>query len=146
MEERIKIKFDDPEFFVNEENKTVTCKLRGFINMPEGTYRVWEDIVNTIATAECSPEDEFNIEKGKRISLAKAESKIFKRARKSLLLLKNDLEYTRDLISGYQINSQSYIDHNEDYIKTISNGTMKVNPLKRGTVRFVEKKKKIDNE
>lgn len=138
MNERIKIKFDDPEFFVNEENRTVTCKLRGVIDMPEGTYRVWEDL----ATARCSPEDEFNIEKGKRIALAKAENKIFKKAQRSLQYLKNDLEYTVNLISGYEINSQSCINHNEEYIKAIGNGTMNVNPLKRGTVKFVEKKKK----
>ena len=144
MNERIKIKFDEPEFFVNEEKKTVACKLRGAINMPEGTYRVWEDFFNILATAECSPEDEFDIEKGKRIALAKAENKIFKRARRSLQYLKNDLEYTVNLIAGYEINSQSYIDHNEEYIKTIGNGTMDVNPLKRGIVKFVEKKKEVN--
>lgn len=140
---RIKIQFKDPDFFVNKDKRTVTCKLRGFIQIPKGTYHVWEDTFYAIstATAKCSPEDEFDIERGKRISLAKAENKIFKKAESSLLRLADDVKFTLISIETYSRSAKQYIRSNQRYIQSTGDASIPVKPLNRGFVRFSGKKK-----
>lgn len=140
--DKIKINFEDPNFFVNKEKKTITCKLFGSIDKPKGMYHVWEDSFNVTCTAKCSPDDEFDMEKGKRIALAKAENKIFEKAGKSLKELENELSHSLLLIGHYAVNSNNYIAHNNRYIQSIGNGSIPVKPLKKGTVTFSEKNKK----
>lgn len=151
--EKIKIYFGEPEFFVNEEKKTVTCKLRGGLEMPFELFNLmnyWADssfdeekIVT--ATAKCCPEDTFDVDKGKRIALAKAENKI-------TYYFSDNVANTiySKIVSGlttccenFQFRSYKFTEHNHVYIEDLSNDVFKVKkPLNKGIVKYASKNKK----
>lgn len=151
--EKIKICFGEPEFFINEEKKTVTCKLRGGLVLPFELFNIrcfWmngsfdeEKIVT--ATAKCCPEDTFDIDKGKRIALAKAENKI-------TYYFSDNVAYTiystivsklKTCCENFQFRSYKFAEHNYAYIEDLSNDVFKVKkPLNKGTVKYASKNKK----
>jgi hypothetical protein len=94
---KIKLSFGSPEYFVNESNKTVTCKLSFRLNPSDGTrYNSYchallelsdavlkeEESIRdrwTVAeTAKLDPADTFDVETGKKVARAKAESSAYK--------------------------------------------------------------------
>jgi hypothetical protein len=90
-----KLSFDkrNTKFYVNEKKKTVTCKVECDLIPPY----LWDSPVNIypksfyiIATARCCEGDVFDVERGKRIAMAKAENKAYTRAQSYLA---EQLEY-----------------------------------------------------
>ena len=84
---KVKISFyDEPEFYVNEEKGVVTCKIRGIMQLPflyvyDGLIDAnQEQVIEGIGVAKCSGNDKFDVNRGKRIALAKAENKAYKAA------------------------------------------------------------------
>ena len=82
----IKVSFNEPEFYINERKRTVTCRLEGFLNGPQDNAAWTEEIdfpsttLTTSSTARCHKDDNFDIERGKRIALSKAENEIYSMA------------------------------------------------------------------
>lgn len=134
---KIKLSFRDPEFFVNESNNTVTCKIKFKLNPSDGTHydsycnalfelsdavlQDYESIRDswTIAeTAKLDPADKFDVEIGKKVARAKAESSAYKFMAKKLAKV---IDKSYDVI----INScQNFIEkaasvkrHNDEYLK-----------------------------
>lgn len=94
---KIKLSFGSPEYFVNESNNTVTCKLSFRLNPSDGTrYNSYckalfnlsdavlkeEDSIGDswfiTETAKLDPADTFDVETGKKVARAKAESSAYK--------------------------------------------------------------------
>ena len=94
---KIKLSFGSPEYFVNESNNTVTCKLSFRLNPSDGTrynsycnalFELSDAVLKeeesirdgwTIAeTAKLDPADTFDAETGKKVARAKAESTAYK--------------------------------------------------------------------
>lgn len=151
--EKIKICFGEPEFFVNEEKKTVTCKLRGGLVMPFKMFKSMKYLGNgsfdeqkiVTATAKCCPEDAFDIDKGKRIALAKAENKI------TYYFCDNVVDKVYSTIvskltaccEDFRLRSYKFAEHNHVYIEDLSNDVFKVKkPLNKGIVKYASKGKK----
>ena len=87
MENRnnIKLHFKSPTYFVDEENKVVICHLKFKTSVPT-TFKLnmpWSDEGNpsfsqTVkAVAFVKENDDFNINVGKKVALAKAENKAY---------------------------------------------------------------------
>ena len=57
--------------------------------------------------------------------------------------LKTRIFQTLGFISNYSGNCDGQLKRNEEYIRGISDGTITVKPLKRGTVKFSEKKREL---
>ena len=74
----MKLSIVKKEFFVNKNN--VICKVRGHLHMDGGSRGTV--VAKGMATA--SPEDTFNLEIGKKIALARAESNLYTEAKKVL--------------------------------------------------------------
>lgn len=90
-----KLSFGEPTFYVNENKKTVTCvmtvrpgikgncKMEHVINtiawacLNSADYEAFKYSFSTVATAKLDPQDTFDIEVGKKIARAKAESKAY---------------------------------------------------------------------
>lgn len=94
---KIKLSFGSPEYFVNESNNTVTCKLSFRLNPSDGTkYNSYcnalldlsdavlkeeesiRDSWTVAETAKLDPADTFDVETGKKVARAKAESSAYK--------------------------------------------------------------------
>lgn len=83
MRNEIKISFEEPEYEVNPEKGTVECLLRYEVLYPDFLYRIFfygEKIYfYAHGTAKVNSGDVFDENIGKKISLAKAEKKAYKK-------------------------------------------------------------------
>lgn len=103
-------------YYVNEDKRAVTCKLRFRIDVPwisenrpyiePDTFDKILKSVNikhqssyeVIGVAYCSPEDSFDLETGKRIAKSRAENYIYRMARRYWTAL---IDYYEELISEF---------------------------------------------
>lgn len=122
--EKIKLIVDETKFYINEEKRTVACKMSGYVNFPYhndgcNPFYTFNHIVDTVvATAKCHPDDDFDIEKGKRIARARAESKLYSKICKGGM--RETMRYVfefeaahRDFLdkaAGVIVNNGNYID------------------------------------
>lgn len=148
MSNSFKIRFVfEPQFFVNEDNKTVTCKLDAVLDncvmniLSDDALMAFDNHLSATAIAKCSPNDAFDIDRGKRIAMARAENQIYRQAHSRMqrwVKIFTRLA-TKSAQSGNKFMDYSY--HNDEYIQTISDSRHPVNPLKRGSTKIVSKKK-----
>lgn len=113
-------------FFVNEDKKVVTCKMDAELLMPhkypiDGTIYLDNTFIKGVGVAKCCKEDVFDIERGKRIALAKAESNAYSKARNYTNKYVVELIQNLDILSDFDEKCLSCIEHNEDYIESVSN-------------------------
>lgn len=80
-------------YFINEEKKTVVCKLENCFNglvcdmcrkgYPGHPYMEIDDTF--VGKAQCSPEDTFDVEVGKQIAYKRAIAKMTKAKKRALI-------------------------------------------------------------
>ena len=133
-------RLNDTKFYVNEKKGTVVCVLEGFLNVPTNANDILylpEIIIRGVGVAKCAKDDVFDVERGKRIALAKAENKVYENAMNYISKTTNRLA---DILSAYSkfCDKGCYTcSHNEDYIDSLSyeahpNYIKNLKPLKRG--------------
>ena len=115
---------DFTEFFVNEKKGTVTCVVTAQFLVPYYSFEV-PTFVNTtmvkgIGTAKCSGNDTFDVDRGKRIALAKAENNCYKKATSYLADCKPHFEIMLNLINNFNKKAVAQCEHNKEYINRIS--------------------------
>ena len=119
-----KLSFDKTQikFFVNEKKRTVTCTIVAELLTP---FDTWNTIPNTyingVGVAKCCEEDTFDVERGKRIAMAKAENNAYKKSVNYLEPFTKELLNTIYEIGTYAEKAGEYLAHNEDYIESVSN-------------------------
>jgi hypothetical protein len=94
-------------------------------------------VIKETATAKCADGDVFDIERGKRIALAKAENKVYLAA---VRLLDEHMKHIANIVNAYnKFNDKAYhtCAHNDDYISSLSyeahpRYVKELKPLKRG--------------
>ena len=127
---KFKLSFSEPQYFINEQKKTVTCKMKYSLKSTDyNLFRMFLDIAywsktdedlieyETIATAKLDPLDTFDPEIGKKVARAKAESFAYKRVSKQMLRIYNKY----NLIMGNAVNelcikSKGVQEHNDKYL------------------------------
>lgn len=138
----------EPQFFVNEGNKTVTCKLDAVLDnsimkiLSDDALIAFDDHLSAATTAKCSPNDVFVIDRGKRIAMARAENKIYRQAHSRM---NHWMTIFAKLVTKLGHSSNKFMDYsyrNDDYIQQISDSNHPINPLKRGYTKIVGKKNK----
>ena len=127
---RLKIKYGTPEYVVKENDKVVICNLPYSL---EG----WDDILKDLlwrkyrflvsnpfynvikvkAAVRCKGDDVFDIQKGKKIALAKAENKIEHQVMNMLAQANTLLIDMALVIKQRAIDSKKNIEHNIEYIQ-----------------------------
>lgn len=121
----IKISFDErPLFFVNEAKKTVVCKLSGEVCLPQGDWFVPSlsidcDVCVT-GVAKCNGDDVFDVNRGKRIALAKAENKAYLTVLHRAEDAAKDLQVLINAVDEFADKTYRCCAHNEDYIEKLS--------------------------
>lgn len=116
----------DTCFFVNEKNKTIECKMYGILIPPlTNSYRTPVDIfaekVEGVGIAKCCDEDVFDVERGKRIAMARAENNAYKNALKHLMGINEHLLLHIKAIANFEKKAIYQCLHNTDYIESIDN-------------------------
>ena len=115
-----KIRFTrKPEFTIDANEKTVKCYLTGDVIVPTGLSGIlFMENFRTFAKgyAKCDEKDEFDPEVGKRIALARAESRLYWKARTEVNAAIKDAE--KMIRGGKKFVSKAYrvMAHNEMYL------------------------------
>lgn len=136
---KIKLSFKEPEFYVNEAKRTVTCvlKYRMRSTSDDGYNNLWsalccmsdhvlDEDTNVLRygfmvseTAVAGPMDEFDVEKGKRIARAKAEASAYKYTAKALYKVMGEaLKVLTDSSAEFITKASVVYTHNKEYIET----------------------------
>lgn len=114
---------DKTTFLIDENKKNVHCRMECFIKCPHSEYGVnlyYKPFV-VISVAKCSGNDKFDIDRGKRIAMAKAENNAYKRATKLLNEDYKHLVFITDAMRNFSEKAVGQIEHNEDYIDSVGN-------------------------
>lgn len=116
-----KVRFTkEPQYIVDEANKTVKCYLTCDVIVP--TALSGGQLMENFRTyskgyAKCDDKDKFNPEIGKKIALARAESKIYWRVRTEVKKALRDAKQFIKAGNKFICKTHRVIDHNQDYIK-----------------------------
>lgn len=119
MRNEIKLKFQEPEFIVDEKNGVVICKLSFDDLYPrciEETFYI-PHIMHTVkGVARVGENDAFDVNVGKKIALARAEQKAYKKVQKYLDQHVVKLLSVMDKIGKFRHKAFNVIEHNREYI------------------------------
>lgn len=92
MKDTLKFRFDRTQFYVNEEKRTVVCKLTGILTGFTGDFEnelagsakntkvAFADefaVMEFTAKAKCCPNDTFDEKTGKQIAESRAKMKVY---------------------------------------------------------------------
>lgn len=131
---KLKLSFNEPTFYVNESKKTVTCvlnyrlRVKGndvlatAIHLVSGAYLDNDD--NAIrypfvvsCTAKLNPLDKFDVEIGKKVARAKAESLAYKHISRTLnRSIGKFVRESTELCTEFNCKMFNVCAHNDEYI------------------------------
>lgn len=131
---KLKLSFNEPTFYVNESKKTVTCvmnyrlcvkgndALAAAIHLVSGVYLNEDD--NAIrypfvvsSTAKLNPLDKFDVETGKKVARAKAESSAYKHISRTLnRSIGKFVRESVELCAEFNRKAFDVCAHNDEYI------------------------------
>ena len=137
---RVTDSLNDTQFFVNEKKGTVVCVLEGYLNVPttaNDTLYLPERIFKGVGVAKCAQDDVFDVERGKRIALAKAENRVYISAVRYIEDTVAKISNIADAFVLFSSKAYHTCAHNEDYISSLSyeahpHYKKDLKPLKRG--------------
>lgn len=121
MRNEIKLQFYEPRFIINEETGVVVCKIDYAIHYPDQILNNCRElpIYNTArGIARLSEGDSFDLVKGKKIALTKAERKAYEKVGNFCSRLKNLYFESLRICSRFCDKADSVIEHNTDYLDT----------------------------
>lgn len=135
MNFKFKLSFGEPRYLVNEEKKVVTCLIKYHLKgthkgimqvlsvmdtVIKNDYRdnIFRDEFIVNAQSKLHPGDEFDVEIGKKIARAKAESSAYEFTNNCLQKIYNEfVKITEKAATEFDFNTENVIYHNEKYIK-----------------------------
>jgi len=124
-----KVHLDDPIYGVNKKKNVVYCIANvrvdtPYVNNDDAYINFYsKDGIKdkAVGVAKCSPNDNFDIEIGKRIAYARAENNAYKMVSDWInepMKLFNQMSLD---IARFQLKAKRCIDHNKDYIDALTN-------------------------
>ena len=122
MRNEIKIRFEEPKYEVNSEKGTVECFLRYEVLYPElvkGMFFHGEKVYfYAKAVAKVNSGDVFDENIGKKISLAKAEKKAYKKiSNKIYKQINQKVVKAVRIASDFVYKANRVSDHNDKYLE-----------------------------
>jgi hypothetical protein len=126
MRNNIKIKFDKPIYAVDEKNKVVVCTLRYKVDTPpivifasESTIpnSPWRMTQSVKAIARAKDNDTFDVNVGKKVSLAKAENLAYSHVNEWAKTAFKSLCGASDAIVEFSRKTKKVREHNVEYMK-----------------------------
>lgn len=122
MRNEIKIRFEEPEYEVNPEKGTVECFLRYEVLYPDFLYRIFfygeKVYFHTKGIAKVNSGDIFDENIGKKISLAKAEKKAYKKiSNKIYKQINQKIVKAVRIASDFVYKANRVANHNDKYLE-----------------------------
>ena len=140
---KFKLQIANEQYFINEEKRTITVvadvriTVPEFITrtinpqqMPNGYVPAWqtlfweEEAVRMRHTAKCSPDDEWDVDKGMKIAMAALEAKAYRSMAKRLVKwserFNGFLMHVDTLIGDFMSKAKNAAEHDEKYIQDIA--------------------------
>lgn len=118
-----KIKFRlEPTYVIDSVKGTVECYLCGDIITPTGLYyRIMENTrMYAKGYSKCSKKDTFDPEVGKKVALARAESRLYVKARSEIRRAKRDAEMFIKGADKFVKKAKRVVEHDQIYIDTFT--------------------------
>jgi hypothetical protein len=118
MRNEIKIKFENPIYSINEEKGTVGCILNYEILYPELLKDVFPEkaVYFTTGNAFLSENDKWDVNIGKKVSLAKAEQKAYANVMKYCVKTIKNCYKAMCICDMFYEKGEFVINHNDNYI------------------------------
>lgn len=126
MRNNIKISFEKPIYAVDEKNGVVVCTLRYKAKAPNnvifalrGTIHgnPWYITQSVKAVARVKDNDVFNVNVGKKVSLAKAENLAYSNVKNWMMLAHKEVVKTVRVMKDFKDKAEKVRAHNVEYIK-----------------------------
>ncbi len=128
MCQKFKLRFQEAEYHVNKEKRTVICVLKADYDNELDLYRPsnyynknFKDFYyfKSVGVAKCDPKDEFDITLGKRIAESKAKRNAYKRYINIIRGFEKDLSKSMDIMRYNKAVMLDYIKKEEEHYKTL---------------------------
>ena len=134
---KFKLRIYRERYFVNEKKRTVTVKAKvkfcvpdyitrtvSMDQLPDGFYPEWaHSNFEMTATARCYPEDEFNVDTGKKIALARLEAMAYERFTGALVNwnagLKDFFRSVNQMTGQFVVKGMTAAHHDWKYIEDV---------------------------
>ena len=123
---KFKVKFfGTPKFHINTKKGTVSCIMDAFLNTPynpdilDYEMEIPPKNISGFGIAKCRKGDTFDVNRGMRIALARAENDCHIKAIRYLNEQRDTLRKLHDEIVEYVDNAYGYCAHNDDYIDSL---------------------------
>lgn len=126
MNNRIKLSETDCQYFINEEKKTVSCKMFYRLKMDSDIIGFFAHLFDEYpcytqtltATTHLAEGDTFDVKKGMQVARAKAETMAYKRMRQIVKRLSGKLASMLVVTNDFENRADDTIKQNEEYLKT----------------------------
>lgn len=129
MYQKFKLRFQEAEYHVNKEKRTVICVLKADYdneleyytpsNFNNKYYKDYSYYFKSVGVAKCDPKDEFDITLGKRIAESKAKRNAYKRYINIIRSFEKDLSKSIDIMRYNKSVMLDYIKKEEEHYKTL---------------------------
>ena len=126
MRNEVKIQFTNQEYRVDLKNGVVKCKVTFIPLYPPFLKFVLKGLNQSLigpmtvtAKSRVSSSDTFNEETGRKVALAKAESKAYLRIKSVLKDLQEYVKLTDWQISNYSDKADKVVTHNQEFVNKI---------------------------
>lgn len=109
-----------PQYTIDEVKKTVKCYLTCDVIVPtgiSGNQFMYNFRTFAKGYAKCDDKDKFNPEIGKKIALARAESKLYWKVRTEVKVALRDAKQFIKAGEKFVCKSNRVVKHNDDYIE-----------------------------
>ena len=121
----IKLNFQEPSFFIYEKEGIITCTLKAQLSQSNDLIQFFDFFnenphITSYGYAKCNKEDKFDVERGKRIALSRAENKIYEMALKKINKIYNCFKQYNEKIIKFNNKTIKAIAHNNNYIDALS--------------------------
>lgn len=117
----IKLTFGKPNYFVNENDGTVKCRVSYHLQIPcdaDGEVFIAPEKYSSVtAIAKCRKGDKFDAEIGKKVARAKAESRAYSRCANHLYPHMDKAFLRTTIINDFIEKAYDCVEHNENYLK-----------------------------
>lgn len=113
----------EPYYHIDAARKSVKCYLTCDLKTPDALYgsKPLENVrFFTTGYAKCDDKDAFNVETGKKIALARAESKVYLKAKHMVKDAVKDCLTFLDAAEKFENKCYRICAHNEDYVDQYS--------------------------
>ena len=126
MRNNIKIKFQPPKYIIDEKNGVVICHLKFFAESPDCinfaskcAYHTSPTCIEQTSKAVvfAKNNDKFDINIGKKVSLAKAENQAYSYVRNWAKTAQKELAMALDAIEDFEFKVERVKKHNIEYMR-----------------------------